>query len=1209
MKQFVATVLLFLPFAAASAQQPKQDLNFQQSPLKPTPNWVKLVDHGQHDPRLKGYFAPDGVKIEIVADAPDIINPVGMTFDVDGNLYVLEWVEDPKGRSEKFMTEFTYKDGSKRKVLIMRKPTKDRVKMLGFNAQKGVYDSAKVVLEEELPSSILVHDGWMYLSGQGTVRRYKQQKDGSWGDKQIIAQGFCGYHHHQVSGLTIGNDGWLYITAGDNDNFVEGSDGSRATVLRTGAIFRCRPDGSKMHTYSIGYRNPYRDVVFDAAFNMFHADNDNEDGSKWTGCRLMHVPEGSDFGWRLRPGAECCIPDVIRSAVYGESPGKLPPMHKTGRGSPAGLLLYNDTYFPEPCRGLLYYPDVFRKVVRAYQVKPSGATFEVTHEFEFLRANDPLFRPCQMVLGPDGAMYVCDWRTDSGGAGKLWGDGKHGRIYRLSWKGNDDHPAIPLRSLDSWAKIAKKSDEDLLKAFDSDNFSDRMRAQQEAVRRGTKLREALLKIKCDKDHGYLAAMGALQSFWNDDVRDYFIDNVKVGGNYSRLAADALALNCKKGDEDAHNALVRQVNDDDPAVRRAVYMAIGKINNPGAADVIVNGLQFDKGTDEYLRDALIRALEYTDKDGIAKLLALADSGSDADLARVVEVYPSLRTREAAEKIPVLLQNYHIKPEQKVALIRSFSYYQTDPPISVEPLVKFLDELPAEPNKKVTEGQLNSMKLAALDVLATAGKVDSDRVKKALLAMLKTEDPKSRQAVLQTVADARLTNAVPILLDQLAAAEDNALKISLIRTLGLLGEKSAFAPLQKHVQSKDPATRIEVLRALSNIDNRPARKVAENLLADDDLQVQREAIVTLGQSIEGARIVGARFADKKLPRSLLPEVTESLRRFASKEHPDVTALLSRVVKGGLLVSSEPADLKRLSDMVQEQGDPGRGRKLYLNHKAVACMTCHRLEGVGGNVGPDLTRVWDTLSVAKVMESMLDPSKEIKEGYQTYVATTKSGRTVSGLKVSQNAKELILKDATGKEVRIAAADLDEVVATKTSLMPDDVVRHLSLSEFIDLVAFLHDRKSQEELRGMILTAWAVGPFDADLTKSQDLEKNADPTQAIVTAEKKRLTWRQVQADLAGNGFDLRPLTGREPGSAYLLTYVFSPKEQKVQLHLQTEEKMKLWLGGKNVELKAEMTPITLGQGWNALLVRMNNDEARPFLSARIVGGEGVRVSVQKD
>ena len=1210
-KLAAALVLLLACFAAAQEQPPKLDLNFQQAPLKPAPEWVKIIDHGQYDPRLKGYLAPEGIKIEIVADAPEIINPVGMTFDVEGNLYVLEWVEAKDLGSPKTEIEFTYKDGSKRKVLIAHKPTKDRVKMLGYNPKTKTYDAAKVVLEDDLPSSILIHDGWMYLSGQGTVRRYKQQPDGSWGKKEIIAQGFCGWHHHQVSGLTIGNDGWLYITSGDNDNVVEGSDGSRATVLRTGAIFRCRPDGSKMHTYSIGYRNPYRDVVFDAAFNMFHADNDNEDGSKWTGCRLMHVPEGADFGWRLRPGVECCIPDFIRSAVYGELPGKLPPMHKTGRGAPAGLLLYNDTYFPPEYRGLLYYPDVFRKVIRAYQVQPDGATFEVSNEFELLRSDDPLFRPCQMVLGPDGAMYVCDWRTDSGGAGKLWGDGKHGRIYRLSWKGTKDQPAIDLRGLDSWAKIGKHSDDDLFKSLEGDNFSDRQRAQQEIVRRGVKQRPALLKLlnEGNLDAPRIAALGALQSFWNDEVRDACIGLIREAGpDLGRLAADALALHCKKGDDDAHEALAQRVNDSDFATRRAVYMAIGRINNPLAGDVIVNGLQFDKGSDDYLRDGLIRALEHTGKVGITKLLALADSGSDKDLERVLEIYPSLRIRAAAEQLPALLKNYHVKPEQKVALIRSYVYYQLDPPISVEPLVKFLDDLPTKPTKTETQAQLNAMKLAALDVLASAGKVDSERVKTTLLAMLKDDDAKTRQAILQTIAEAKLTTAVPILLEQLKASEDTANTVALIQTLGQLSERSAYKPLEALVKSKAPTVRLEVLRALSNLDNRPARKVAESLLGDEDLQVQREAVVLLGQNVEGARIVGKRFVEKKLPRSLLPEVSESLRRFAIKEHADISGLLSSVVKGGLLVSLEPAELKRVSALVAEQGDPMRGRKLYLNNKAVACITCHRLEGVGGNVGPDLTRMWDTLSLEKVMESMLDPSKEIKEGYQAFVATTKSGLTHTGLKVSQDAKELILRDTTGKEIRIPAAELEEVVASKKSLMPDDVVRHLSFNEFIDLVAFLRNRKAQEEVRGMLLTGWAVGPLDFDLTKSYPLEKNPDPN-AVVFADKRRVAWQPVQADMSGKGFDLRPVIGREPASGYLLAYVHAPKEQKVQLRYDTDEKLLVWLNGKSVEPKDDTANLTLQQGWNVLLLRMNNEQGAPFLMARIVGGEGLRISLQKD
>src|SRR5262249_42010099 len=323
-------------------------------------------------PRLKGYVTPEGLKVEIVAEEPTVINPVGMTFGLDGTLYVLEWVPAEGANFPETFVTFTYKDGSKRKVAIMRKPVRDRVKVLSDSTGRGVFDRARVVLEDELPSSILLHDGWLYLSGQGTVRRYRMAEIGDVKKPpraEVIAQGFCGFHHHQVSGLAIGNDGWLYITSGDDDNHVEGSDGSRATVLRTGAVFRCRPDGSKMHVYSLGYRNPYRDVAFDAAFNMFHVDNDNEDGSKFTGCRLVHVAEGSDLGWRLKIGARCCVPDHVRGAAFGELPGKVTPLLKTGRGSPAGLLIYNDTRLPQHYRGVLYYPDVFRKLIRAYQVE------------------------------------------------------------------------------------------------------------------------------------------------------------------------------------------------------------------------------------------------------------------------------------------------------------------------------------------------------------------------------------------------------------------------------------------------------------------------------------------------------------------------------------------------------------------------------------------------------------------------------------------------------------------------------------------------------------------------------------------------------------------------------------------------------------------------------------------------------------------------
>ncbi|MFM8274879.1 MAG: PVC-type heme-binding CxxCH protein, partial [Gemmata sp.] len=666
----------FAPHAPrATAAPPPAPAEFQpnQTPAKPEPFPVKLVDQGVFDAKLKGTLLPEGFKAEVVIDAPDTTNPVGMTFDPDGNLYVLEWRPDPVTGDKWFEVKetFRYRDGTTRQVATMKKFTTDLVKFFKYDAATGKFAKPQTIISEELPSSVLYHDGWLYVTGRGTVRRWKQSRPGGpWDVREVIAQGFCGFHHHQVSGLTVGNDGLLYLTSGDDDNFVEGSDGSRATVLRTGAVFRCRPDGSRMETYSIGYRNPYRDIAYDDKFNLFHTDNDQEDGSKFQGCRIMHVAEGTDFGWRLQIGARCCRTDFVRGAVAGELPGKVAPMIKTGRGSPAGMLMYHDTRLPEHYRGLAFYPDVYRKLIRAYKIEPSGSTFKVVNEFEFMKSDDPLFRPCQMITGPDGAVYVCDWRTNSGGAGKLSGDGANGRVYRLTWAGTKDAPALARRGMDSWSKIKKLTDDELLKALGAPDLTDRVEARKEVVRRGPKAAESVLKKfvsgTLDGD-ARLVALGALQANWGPEVEDLFRLLVRdESPDVRRLAVDALGYNARPKDQKTYDALVKALTDHDPAVRRAAALGLGRQGADGTGETLVNALRADAEADAYLRDAYVRAIERLGKPGIDALLTLSQT-NDKGTELAVEIFLGLRTRPAADAIPEMLMNPHVTVAQREALV--------------------------------------------------------------------------------------------------------------------------------------------------------------------------------------------------------------------------------------------------------------------------------------------------------------------------------------------------------------------------------------------------------------------------------------------------------------------------------------------------------------------------------------------------------------
>ncbi len=1190
------------------------DFNQQSSPPRPAPKWLKFIDQGVNDPRLKGYRTPEGIKVEIVADAPTIVNPVGMTFATDGTPYVLEWRPDmgPNNFPEASL-EFTYKDGSKRKVAVMSKNVKDVVKVLRDTKGKGVYDEAKTILEDELPSSILLHDGWIYLSGRGTVRRFKQSKaDGPYDVKEVIAQGFCGYHHHQVSGMTIGNDGWLYITAGDNDNNVEGSDGSRATVLRTGAIFRCRPDGSKMQAFAMGFRNPYRDVSFDAAGNMFHADNDNEDGSKFTGCRLMHIAEGDDFGWRLKTGARCCVPDNVRGAVFGELPGKVPPLLKTGRGAPAGLLIYDDTRFPENYRGLLFYPDVFRKLIRAYKVEPDGAGFTVAEEFEFLKTDDPLFRPCQMLLGPDGAMYVVDWRTDSGGAGRLWGDGEHGRIYRITWAGTKEQPALDPRPLDSWAKIVKGDNSDLLESLHSENASDRTVAQREIVKRGNALRPALLKLLHDKEQplrARIAALGALETVWDEDVQKGFIDALDHGEpDLQRLAADGLALNAESRDEKVHAALLKHLGAEELPVRRAVMLAIGHINAPAAAENLVNVLT-DEGNSGEMRDGLVRAIELTGKAGVERLLALADSGVVKDTLLVAQVFTMMRTRPAYDALPAIIMNEHLSAKQRAALLRSYSNYLLDPPVSMEPALNYLIEHPEEEP---------AVKLAGLEVLSLGSALNGDKAAKYLLQLLDNDDRSLRLAVVKAIDDTRLTKAAPQLV-KLAGNAERPLpeRLAIVKALGKLDDRSSVPVLKDILANEElkgaEATnlRLEALRSLSTLDAEAAAQSATAFLGKKDAALQAAAVSILGADPKGTKLVARLYLDGKLPRELLPEVSDALRKHAPKDE-ELAKLLTEVMKSGLLVANSPEEVARVEKLVKAKGDPQRGRTLYLNGKTLACINCHRLEGVGGNVGPDLTRVWETQTVAKLMESIIEPSKEIKEGYQTYQATTKKGKVYTGLKISETADGVVLREATGKEVRVPAKELDDLKATKLSLMPDNVVAQLNYGQFIDLIAFLKDKKAQESLRGLALDFFVVGPFGPDLAKEYGPETKTDPEAKYGEGQ---LTWQAVQAEPSGL-LNLPALFNRDEASAYALTNVHSANAQNVEMVLGSDSSVRVWVNGKlvhesakNVAMKpdAEHVTVPLNAGWNTVLVKVANGKGGHGLYLRF-NGDGLRVSRNK-
>ncbi|QDU98263.1 PVC-type heme-binding CxxCH protein [Lignipirellula cremea] len=1094
----LAVLAVALPCRVLRAEE--DDFQQNEFPARPTPAWVTMIDQGSRDPRLAGLQTPAGIKVEIVAEAPVVVDPVGMTFAADGQPYVLEWNAADSSKHSTY--EVTFADGSTATVNRMTKATPDELKLLRDTSGDGRYDTAQVVMDDlEIPSSVLVRDGWAYLPSVGHVIRRKQsQPGGKYDVQEEIVRGLCGFHHHQASGVTVTHDGWMMITSGDDDNRAEGSDGSRATVLRTGAIFRCRPDGSHVSEFARGFRNPYRNVVQDDLFNIFHVDNDQEDGSKFQGVRLMHVQEGDDFGWRLKQGAVCCRTDFERGAVFGELPGKSPSMLKTGRGSPAGLLIYQGDAFPDFFRGVLIYPDVYRKLVRAYQIERRGATFAVVGQFTLMTSDDGLFRPCQAIQGPDGAIYIVDWRTDSGGAGKLWGDGEHGRIYRLSWDGIPGTPAIPPGPLDAWSKIATMTDAALWQGLEATDFEFRVRVLDELARRQTSS-DGFLSLMQERSRplpARAAALGGACRFYDGAVETALLKLLESDDSpeLRRLAADGLS---RHAEPEAANRLLpallqRAADRTQPAVARAAALAAGNLAGqtpPGdplrqqAAKQLAEDLTATGDEEASLRNGYLRAVERIEPEGVealAGLLERQDRRADG-----VWAFTGLRTRTAATKLDQLLDGDRIdafaEPDQ-IALLSAYRHYLVEPPIHAGAVAEWLDRHPTAPL---------AVQIAGLETIGLVGEERAGQTADVALRLLKTPDEQARLRVVQAIGDAGLVTAARPLAAMLletdrSVAERRALVAALAKLRSRPFPFAGNSPPGVELAIDELATaagdarsgevRADVLTLLAQLDYAKAKPIAVELMQADDVALAAAAINVLAANKEDALLAGEAFLAGKTSRGLLSTTADALRRHAG-EHPAAAEMLKKVIRGGLLVSLEPAEVARVEQLVQTTGDPERGRAVFADEKRGVCTKCHRLEGVGGQVGPDLTKVWETHTAAKLIESLVDPSKEIKEGFGAWKAITNDGKIYAGLKISETEQEVVLRDANGRDIRLPADQVDELIADKISLMPEGVIAQLSFQEFIDLVAFLKNKQAQQVFGAAGKVDGAAGKVDDDSSR----------------------------------------------------------------------------------------------------------------------------------
>jgi quinoprotein glucose dehydrogenase len=985
----------------------------------------------------------------------------------------------------------------------------DRVKLVEDTTGKGVADRATVFADgfknaaDGLGSGLLARKGNVYYTNIPDLWLFQDTKGVSKADvKKSLASGF-GIHvafiGHDMHGLRMGPDGKLYFSIGDRGFNVKTKEGRHLFNPDSGAVLRCDPDGANLEIVHIGLRNP-QELAFDQYGNLFTVDNNSDSGDR---ARLVQIVEGGDSGWRTGYQYGSGLGDrgpfnaekIWHLQHEGQPAYLVPPLAHITSGPSGFCFNYGATALPERYKDHFFICD-FRgspggSAIYAFAVKPKGASFEPVdghNPFGGVLATDCDF-------GPDGGFYVSDWVDGWGLTGK-------GRIYRFADPEADKNPLLTETKKLLAEGFDKRSVEALAKLLEHADMRVRQEAQfaladkgkdaaatLEGVLTNSKNRLARLHALwalgqvCQKDPKYLPhAFVPLPKDADPEIRRQY---VKVLGQIGRSWSTYEAM----------------MHDSDPRVQFEATLALGRnlpelMGKNSDAPVIKNALRSvqdllrkNADRDVYLRHAGVQLFQCFDDGTIAAsrkdespsvrlgaVLALRGRRSGAIAAFLDDTDPRVAT-EAARAIhdeagiPSALPQLAAmlgKPNQPEFLVwRALNAHFRLGKSENAAAVAALAARPGVPDK---------LRVEALKMLGEWAKPGRrDRVTGL------TQDLGAREGAV-VVAATRAN------LGALFAGPDAVRKeaTTVAAKLGIKEVAPALLDIALDAKQK-PTTRIEAIRALEALKDSRLDKASEAALADADPRVRTEgrrliarakpaeALPLLVKALENGTLADqqgtfAILADLKLPEAdeLL---SKALARLLKKELPPevhldlLAAAAKRQAHDGIkdrLAEFEKARDKK-DDLANWRetlvgGDVERGRQIFLNKAEVTCQKCHKVEGAGGDVGPELTGIGSKQKRDYLLESIVLPNKQIAKGYETVVLQLTNGKTVTGIhKVDEKNDKVVRVMTFEGQLRTFGRDQIEEMNAGKSAMPEDVVKHLSKSELRDLVEFLSSLKEQ--------------------------------------------------------------------------------------------------------------------------------------------------------
>ncbi len=957
---------------------------------------------------MTSFQTSNGLRMELLAAEPLVLDPVAGAFDAQGRLFVAEMADYPHVEQANDQP-FQENTGD---------PPIGRVRLLIDQNGDGIFDESHLFAEGlSWPTGIAPWRGGIFVAATPDLWYLKDTDGDHRADvRERIFTGFRKYNIQAVmNNLIWGLDHRIYGAGSSNGGQIrraERPEGEAETIPLLRSDFRFDPRSLTFEPISGGARfgntfddwgNRFLCNIRNPAQHVVLPDRDLSRNPLLPLPTPLHdVAEAGDtiIMHRISPAEPW---RELRARRWVEVGKVLPQSELVGAGyltSSSGITSLRGDAFPESYRGNLILGEVANNLIHRMTVQPQGVTFTASRAekgVESVASTDTWFRPVNFVNAPDGSLVVLDmyretiehpWSIPDDIRSRLnlrSGDDR-GRIYRLVPADFQPRPTPNLSTAPTT---------ELVQLLEHPNAWHRETAHRLIFeRQDTAAIEPLKQILLHSN----SAIGRVHALWSLEGLGALDDDALIDGfdrehkDADRVREHLVAIATTRLDdsEPLRSFLLHLDDQPDARVRFRIALALGGIDDPSVPNILARIARHDHD-DPWMRSAVLASAGAQPTEVFQALLREPWPGDTSTLRAILDplafaIGAGLTDQEAAIALDTLAQSHGLQSQAQSQIAM-----------------------------RLGDGLLRrGSSLFAVDVAGEASNMRDQWLARSRRALTDREmAPADRALAVELLAHRPFEEAAEQLPRLVGPDEPVEVRLAAITTLSRFGNEPEVAPLLLSGWSTaTPSVRAAILSALT------ARPIWAEALVD---AIESEQIPA-GQIPQSSR--------SALLRSRNASVRDRASQFFDRS------------QGG----PAPEVLARYLAALETPGDAERGQAVFDR----TCVSCHRLGDAGHAVGPNLVSV-SRRTPDELLTHILDPNREVAPDAVDYLVALRDGRVTSGMIASESAASLTLLRAEGEQETLLRVDIEELSSTGRSLMPEGLEKEISPNEMADLIAFL--------------------------------------------------------------------------------------------------------------------------------------------------------------